>query len=339
MIIFFIKEKVNLTGKIHSFLIELSVFTPQSIKVCFYSFFIMNKKKVLIIEHDTSEASNIVHQFSQLGIENCTCVQDGFLGVQEIIKAHKNGHHFDLIISNLRVPKINGFKLATEFRKKIPDANVPFILMLIEKDKDKVTKIVEGGIKNYLIQPFHSQQLKEELKKIWKVTDEDFIVAATNPFAGLATKPKKKKTEVFSFSLGEKKENKPKKSIEKKDIKISPRPEIIKVKTLDDAKNGSGSSYASAQKVVVCEDMEVGPLDRTKPINGIYFKISYLVHGADKNYFWAEEIPGENLVQLYLLSNSCKKSGMLMETLKKSDFCSYYYSSERYGCDLPGYQA
>lgn len=106
---------------------------------------------VLLVEDDIDLAKAIIEYFELENIQ-CDHASNGVLGLQLI-----SSHHYDVMILDLNLPKMNGLEVCNNMRNKGIDTPV---LMLTAKDTidDKVTGFTVGA-DDYLIKPFAMKEL------------------------------------------------------------------------------------------------------------------------------------------------------------------------------------
>lgn len=111
----------------------------------------MDNLQVLIVEDDIDLAKAIIEYFDLEGI-GCDHASNGVLGLQ-LTRAH----HYDAIILDLNLPKMNGLEVCKGMRALGIDTPV---LMLTAKDTvdDKVAGFSIGA-DDYLVKPFAMEEL------------------------------------------------------------------------------------------------------------------------------------------------------------------------------------
>ena len=70
---------------------------------------------------------------------------------------------FDLIISDWHMPNMDGLGLYKALSKNRKWSEIPFLLITAEKERDKV---IEAGIKEYLVEPVKPENLSNKIKKV-----------------------------------------------------------------------------------------------------------------------------------------------------------------------------
>lgn len=76
----------------------------------------------------------------------------------EIINTGENRVMLDLVICDIRMPKINGVEAIAYFRKEYP--RVPLIVLTGFPDTDMATSLMRDGVVDYLVKPVEGDKLK-----------------------------------------------------------------------------------------------------------------------------------------------------------------------------------
>lgn len=117
-------------------------------------------KQILIIEDDQRVAELI-----RRGLEEeqflITLAYDGELGKKVALS-----NAFDLIITDIILPKINGLELCKEIRASKPD--VPIIMLTALGTTDDKVEGFDAGADDYLVKPFEFRELLARIKVLLK---------------------------------------------------------------------------------------------------------------------------------------------------------------------------
>ena len=76
----------------------------------------------------------------------------------EIINTGENRMMLDVVICDIRMPKINGVEAIAYFRKEYP--RVPLIVLTGFPDTDMATSLMRDGVVDYLVKPVEGDKLK-----------------------------------------------------------------------------------------------------------------------------------------------------------------------------------
>lgn len=111
------------------------------------------KAKILIVDDDAVNA-DVVKTFLENADFLAVEARDGDEALQLVAK-----EGFDLIISELMIPKLDGFMLKESLTKKSGTKDIPFILLSHLKDEATVVRAYGLGIDYYLRKPFLLSEL------------------------------------------------------------------------------------------------------------------------------------------------------------------------------------
>lgn len=118
----------------------------------------MIKIKILVVE-DERDLNNVITRHLK---KNNFSVNSVFNGEEAL--EFLNYEVYDLVILDIMMPKINGYELIKELRKK---QNETPILMLTAKDSiDDKVKALDLGADDYLVKPFDFNELLARIRAI-----------------------------------------------------------------------------------------------------------------------------------------------------------------------------
>jgi two-component system chemotaxis response regulator CheY len=84
----------------------------------------------------------------------------------EAVEILKN-RTFDLILSDINMPQMDGLQLLARIRDMSHLKNVPVIMITTEGGQGRVMEAVQLGATGYLRKPFTAEQIKEKLAGIF----------------------------------------------------------------------------------------------------------------------------------------------------------------------------
>jgi len=120
---------------------------------------IMNKNRVLIVDDEPDIVEAI--KFS-LELENIECMV-AYDGEEALAKA-KNENP-DLIILDIRLPKINGYKVARLLKFDESFKNIPIIMLTARTQESEKQLGMETGADEYVTKPFEMDEVIALVKK------------------------------------------------------------------------------------------------------------------------------------------------------------------------------
>jgi len=116
-------------------------------------------KKLLIVDDEPAIIKGLKFSLEQDGYET-DAAYDGEEAIEKF-----NATHYDLIILDVMLPKMNGLAVLQKIREK---SSVPVIMLTAKgEDMDKILGL-EYGADDYLTKPFNILELKVRIKAIFR---------------------------------------------------------------------------------------------------------------------------------------------------------------------------
>ncbi len=115
------------------------------------------KKKILLID-DIKEFRSMLRIILSGNYEVVTA-QDGEDAMDKI----EHGLRPDAIVTDLVMPRMDGYELIHEIRKNTSHKNIPIIVLSNVDKTSKENKLKRSGIAGYIQKPFHARELKDDL--------------------------------------------------------------------------------------------------------------------------------------------------------------------------------
>ena len=116
--------------------------------------------QILLIEDEQRIAELIKRGLEEQDF-NVTIAYDGQMGKKLAI-----ANHYDLIITDIILPKINGIDLCKEIRNVKPD--IPIIMLTALGTTDDKVEGFDAGADDYLVKPFDLRELHVRLRALLK---------------------------------------------------------------------------------------------------------------------------------------------------------------------------
>ena len=118
-----------------------------------------NRELILIVEDNRDVRAYIREQ-----TENDYSVIEASNGEEGILKAQENIP--DIIITDVMMPKMDGYKFSKEIRKDEKTSHIPIIMLTAKAGLDDKIEGLETGIDAYLTKPFSAKELKVRIKNL-----------------------------------------------------------------------------------------------------------------------------------------------------------------------------
>jgi CheY-like chemotaxis protein len=114
-------------------------------------------KSILIVEDEKLVAETLSDILELLGY-NVTITSNGEEGLKKFKK-----EKFDLIITDIHMPKLDGFQLVKKIRAS--DKEIPILALSGFIDSEHIQKILDMGADGYIEKPFTIAKIKSALKQ------------------------------------------------------------------------------------------------------------------------------------------------------------------------------
>ena len=118
--------------------------------------------KILVVDDSSLMRGFAKSSLKQLKLNNVTETEDGVEAMAELKK-----EKYDLILSDLYMPNMDGLELLKAVRNDRDLKNIPFIIMTIKEKKGSLIEALEAGLNDYLIKPVTANALSKKLSKVF----------------------------------------------------------------------------------------------------------------------------------------------------------------------------
>jgi ATP-dependent Lon protease len=115
------------------------------------------KYTILIVEDEEIARKNLTHVISREGYDVITA-KDGLEGTQLI-----NQHHFDIILTDLKMDKIDGMGVLEAAKKKDPDIEV--IMITGYATVTTAVSAMRNGSFHFITKPFKVEEIRSVIKQ------------------------------------------------------------------------------------------------------------------------------------------------------------------------------
>lgn len=120
----------------------------------------LKKKRVLIVEDEESLLKLETILLTVRGFE----VTGAFTGKMAMDKIGEE--HFDLVLLDIMLPDIDGFEVCRQIRNNPRTAAIPIIMLTGKKTQDDQDRGVSCGANSYIIKPFKSAMIIDEINRL-----------------------------------------------------------------------------------------------------------------------------------------------------------------------------
>ena len=118
-------------------------------------------KKILVIDDSAAIRQSISFILQQEGYETVEA-QDGLEG----LKLLQGGASFDLIITDVNMPNLDGIGLIRQARELPAFKFTPILVLTTESQGTKMNEGKEAGATGWIVKPFNAEKLLGIVKKV-----------------------------------------------------------------------------------------------------------------------------------------------------------------------------
>lgn len=122
----------------------------------------MDKKKVLLVEDEEDLVVVLTLRLKAFGYEVCTAY-DGQEGLEKVGKEKP-----DLIVLDLMLPKLDGFKVCEILKKDARYAKIPIIIYTAKAQEKDMRMAKDAGADAYITKTFEPQALVDKIREFLK---------------------------------------------------------------------------------------------------------------------------------------------------------------------------
>src|SRR5215470_2545834 len=121
------------------------------------------KKQILVVDDEANLRRVLTAQLSRDGYEVHTA-PDGEAGLQLLRE-----HHIDLVITDLRMPKIDGLELLRQALRTDPE--LPVVILTAHGTVDNAVEALKTGAFDYITKPFDQAEVRTIVRKALRTRD------------------------------------------------------------------------------------------------------------------------------------------------------------------------
>ncbi|HEY8269526.1 MAG TPA: response regulator [Pseudobdellovibrionaceae bacterium] len=120
--------------------------------------------RILVIDDMASIRDLVKNHLKAMGFKNIQEASDGEEALRLLIQFNTPGNSFQLVISDWNMPHMKGIDLLKHLRAQAEWANLPFVLLTSEAERDQVTEAVLSGASQYIVKPFSAKVFEDKLR-------------------------------------------------------------------------------------------------------------------------------------------------------------------------------
>lgn len=124
--------------------------------------------KILVVEDDQASRTIIARFLGQMGYSNLALAENGKAAINQL-----NLSPVDLVISDWRMPDMDGLEFFWTAKNEGLLGNTPFLMVSAENERDKVIEALRAGVSDYIVKPVDSKTLQIKIEKLFQQINSD----------------------------------------------------------------------------------------------------------------------------------------------------------------------
>lgn len=118
--------------------------------------------KILVVDDMPLMRHVLINMLRQLDYKNIVEATDG----QQALKILRQ-QKFDLVITDLHMPKVDGVDLLDNIRHDQALVDLPVIMVTCEDNADTVKQVIKAKVSGFIIKPFNMNVLSAQLNRLF----------------------------------------------------------------------------------------------------------------------------------------------------------------------------
>jgi len=118
--------------------------------------------RILVVDDMPLMRHVLINMLRKLEYSNVVEATDG---LQALALLHEQ--HFDLVITDLHMPKMNGVNLLDNIRKNEKLANIPVLMVTCEDSAETVKQVIKAKVSGFIVKPFNMNVLSSQLGRFF----------------------------------------------------------------------------------------------------------------------------------------------------------------------------
>lgn len=114
--------------------------------------------RFLVVDDFDTMVRIIKNVLSELGHDDVVTARNGEQAYQILTK-----DKIDFIISDWNMPVMTGIELLKKVKSTPEMANIPFLMVTAEAEKDNIVEAIQAKVDQYILKPFNQEMLAQKI--------------------------------------------------------------------------------------------------------------------------------------------------------------------------------
>lgn len=124
----------------------------------------MDTLRALVVDDSPAMRRNLIYALSRLGTLECIEAQDGAEGLKKF-----RGDAFDLVLTDINMPLMDGLKLVSQIRNGGYRSRVPILVITTDSAAEDRERALQLGASAYLVKPIQARDVLDTVKGLLKL--------------------------------------------------------------------------------------------------------------------------------------------------------------------------
>lgn len=121
----------------------------------------MRNIKFLVVDDFSTMRLIIKNLLKDIGYENIEEADDGAKAIKKL-----SDGKFDLVISDINMPVVNGFQLLSYMKEDPKLKSIPVLMVTAEARKEDIVMAAKLGAAGYIVKPFTKMLLEDKIRMV-----------------------------------------------------------------------------------------------------------------------------------------------------------------------------
>lgn len=119
--------------------------------------------RVLVVDDSLTARKHISRVLNGMGITQITEAKDGKEGINVFSQVE---NAFDVIVTDLNMPEMDGIEMTEAIRNELNNPFVPILMVTSEHNEARLNNVHQAGITSIFDKPFDPETVKDVLKRV-----------------------------------------------------------------------------------------------------------------------------------------------------------------------------